>query len=90
MTPHNTLWHAALTLATIAIAVPRAQAQITDFKTPPLHGELVLKSMPPSRVLKGRQITTWVYLPPGYNAPRNKGRRYPVVYLLHGEPSTLR
>ena len=27
-----------------------------------------------------------VYLPPGYDEPRNAGARYPVVYLLHGSP----
>lgn len=25
-----------------------------------------------------------IYLPPGYNDPQNAGRRYPVVYYLHG------
>lgn len=25
-----------------------------------------------------------IYLPPGYDAPENKDRRYPVVYWLHG------
>jgi enterochelin esterase-like enzyme len=28
----------------------------------------------------------YVYLPPGYDSPANKARRYPVVYLLHGYP----
>lgn len=28
----------------------------------------------------------YVYLPPGYADPANAGRRYPVVYLLHGTP----
>jgi S-formylglutathione hydrolase FrmB len=27
-----------------------------------------------------------VYLPGGYDAPQNRGRRYPVLYLLHGSP----
>ncbi len=27
-----------------------------------------------------------VYLPPGHDAPENKARRYPVIYLLHGFP----
>ena len=30
---------------------------------------------------------TRVLLPPGYDAPANAGRRYPVVYLVHGFPS---
>ena len=42
--------------------------------------------MPPSLLLNGRKIITWVYLPPGYDAPENAVRRYPVVYLLHGAP----
>ena len=28
-----------------------------------------------------------VYLPPGYDAPLSAGRRYPVLYLLHGHES---
>jgi enterochelin esterase-like enzyme len=52
-------------------------------RTPLLHGSLVLKSMPPSTILGGRKITTWIYLPPGY---ADSTERYPVVYLLHGQP----
>jgi enterochelin esterase-like enzyme len=29
-----------------------------------------------------------IYLPPGYGNPANAGRRYPVVYLLHGYPGS--
>ena len=29
-----------------------------------------------------------VYLPPAYDSPANAGRRYPVVYLLHGYPGS--
>ncbi|SFS79715.1 Putative esterase [Saccharopolyspora flava] len=39
---------------------------------------------PALRVPTGR---TRVLLPPGYDDPRNAGRRYPVVYLVHGYPS---
>ena len=49
---------------------------------PPLSGRLVLKSMPLSSILK-RKITTWVYLPPNYDT---SSKRYPVMYLLHGQP----
>jgi enterochelin esterase-like enzyme len=35
--------------------------------------------IPPARV--------WVYLPAGYDDPADAGRRYPVVYLIHGYPS---
>lgn len=31
-------------------------------------------------------LDAYVYLPPGYYAPDNAHRRYPVVYLLHGYP----
>jgi hypothetical protein len=33
-----------------------------------------------------RPASAYVYLPPGYDNPANAGRRYPVVYLLHGYP----
>jgi enterochelin esterase-like enzyme len=36
--------------------------------------------VPPSRL--------YVYLPPGYDTPADKGRRFPVVYLLHGYPGS--
>lgn len=52
-----------------------------------LSGQLIKKSMPPSAILGGRKITTWVYLPPGY--ARSKAR-YPVVYVLHGMPGEVR
>ena len=50
--------------------------------TPPLHGSLDLKSMPFSPLIK-RKETTWVYLPPGY---AQSNQRYPVIYVLHGQP----
>jgi enterochelin esterase-like enzyme len=34
----------------------------------------------------GRERTFLVYLPPGYAAERAAGRRFPVLYLLHGSP----
>ena len=34
----------------------------------------------------GRQMRYVVYLPPGYDDPKNASARYPVVYLLHGDP----
>jgi enterochelin esterase-like enzyme len=33
-------------------------------------------------------LTTYVYLPPGYDAPANASTRYPAVYLIHGFPGT--
>ena len=38
--------------------------------------------MPLSPIVN-RKITTWVYLPPGYD---KSTERYPVIYLLHGQP----
>lgn len=30
------------------------------------------------------EVGFYIYLPPGYDAPENAARRYPVVYYLHG------
>ncbi len=61
----------------------RQEAAVLDEK---LSGKLVPKSMPLSPLLK-RKITTWVYLPPGYN---RLSVRYPVVYVMHGMPGEVR
>ncbi len=37
----------------------------------------------PSKLL-GRDVRHLVYTPKGYDAPENAGRRYPVLYFLHG------
>jgi len=40
----------------------------------------------------GRETPYAIFLPPGYSAPANANRRYPVVYFLHGygqEPDDL-
>lgn len=80
----------------VAIAVPvawpryltwfhaRQEAAALDEK---LGGKLLKKSMPPSAILGGRKITTWVYLPPGYG---KSTARYPVVYVMHGMPGEVR
>ncbi len=52
-----------------------------------LQGKLIKKSMPPSEILHGVKITTWVYLPPGYESGN---QRYPVVYVMHGMPGEVR
>lgn len=52
-----------------------------------MSGQLLKKSMPPSAILGGRKITTWVYLPPGYD---KSTARYPVVYVMHGMPGEVR
>jgi len=54
---------------------------------PRLQGELRLRSTPDLPSV-GRSIVTWAYLPPGYFDPKNSKARYPVVYVLHGQPGT--
>jgi enterochelin esterase-like enzyme len=51
-----------------------------------LAGTLIRKSMPLSPLLH-RKITTWVYLPPGYD---RLNIHYPVVYVMHGMPGEVR
>jgi len=52
-----------------------------------LRGQILRCAMPPSKYLQGRRITAWVYLPPDY---KSSTRRYPVAYLLHGAPGSVR
>jgi enterochelin esterase-like enzyme len=40
----------------------------------------------PSKTL-GETRQAILYLPPGYDSPENRTRRYPVLYLLHGFPN---
>lgn len=77
----------ALLLALALGATLKSPAWAADpsSRVPPLKGRLVLKSMPLSPIV-GRKVITWTYLPPGYDALQNAARRYPVVYLLHGQP----
>jgi enterochelin esterase-like enzyme len=56
------------------------ESALWDFKDVP-HGSLELIWYP-APILKQSQRRMYVYLPPGYHA--NPGRRYPVLYLLHG------
>ena len=39
-----------------------------------------------SPALAGQARSFLVYLPPSYNTPEGKSKRYPVLYLLHGSP----
>ena len=52
-----------------------------------LQGQLLRRPMPPSKYLQGRRVTAWVYLPPDY---AKSTLRYPVAYLLHGAPGSVR
>lgn len=51
-----------------------------------LKGQLKRIALPPSKLLGGRSLTAWVYLPPGYDT----GARFPVAYILHGSPGGVR
>lgn len=52
-----------------------------------LKGQLNLYNLAPSRLLRGRSLQAWVYLPPGYDSSK---ARLPVAYILHGSPGTVR
>jgi len=68
----------------------RAQSALSEKvlrSLPPLQGELRLRSTPQFPSV-GRSIVTWAYLPPGYFDPKNSKVRYPVVYVMHGQPGT--
>ena len=41
-----------------------------------------------SALLKGRRLFE-IYLPPTYNTPQGKNKRYPTAYLLHGSPGKV-
>lgn len=50
---------------------------------PPAAGELLWSQSFESRALAGPMRFS-IYLPPGYHAPDDAHRHYPVLYLLHG------
>ncbi len=83
---------ALLVCAALPFVLPRASQwlhtrQETVALSEVIAGQLIRKSMPPSKFLGGRKITTWVYLPPGY---AQAGKRFPVVYVMHGMPGEVR
>ena len=53
----------------------------------PAHGTIVADSLV-SPALKGQKKPFMVYLPPSYNTPQGRTKRYPVLYLLHGSPGS--
>lgn len=55
-----------------------------------LQGKLQILSLPASPRVANRRLTAMVYLPPGYDAPENARKRYPVAYILHGAPGGVR
>ena len=57
--------------------------------TPPgLAKGTVLRLQMEAPAVGDRARTVRVYLPPSYGRPEAKGRRYPVVYMLHGWPGS--
>ena len=53
----------------------------------PDHGTIVHDSVI-SHALGGRSRPFLVYLPPSYNTPQGRTKRYPTLYLLHGSPGS--
>ncbi len=51
----------------------------------PAHGTIVHDSLI-SPALGGQRRTFLIYLPPSYNTPQGRTKRYPTLYLLHGSP----
>ncbi len=57
-----------------------------------LDGGTLIKDLTFTSPTTGRVSPFGLFLPPGYENPENAGRRYPVVYFLHGygqEPQDL-
>ncbi len=51
----------------------------------PTHGTIVQDEVV-SPALSGQRRAFLVYLPPSYNTPEGRTKRYPTLYLLHGSP----
>ncbi|HJT59967.1 MAG TPA: alpha/beta hydrolase-fold protein, partial [Ktedonobacteraceae bacterium] len=51
----------------------------------PSHGTIVHDAVI-SKALGGQKKDFLVYLPPSYNTPQGRTKRYPTLYLLHGSP----
>lgn len=55
-------------------------------KVVPVRKGTVLSAQLVSPVLHMQHRSYRIYLPPGYGQVANRGRRYPVLYLIHGWP----
>ncbi len=51
----------------------------------PTYGTIVQDEVA-SPALGGQRRVFLVYLPPSYNTPEGRTKRYPTLYLLHGSP----
>lgn len=65
------------------VTVPGAEPGFWDAKDVP-HGTVAITWHKSAVVGETRPV--WIYTPPGYE--RDKGRKYPVLYLLHGRNAT--
>jgi enterochelin esterase-like enzyme len=54
----------------------------------PSSGTVVQDSLV-SPALRGQRRSFLVYLPPSYNTPAGRQKRYPTLYLLHGSPGKI-
>lgn len=66
-------------------SVPARQGARSTRRIVVPHGHVVSGTLV-SRALHGARRPYDVYLPPGYDQPRFRYERYPVLYLLHGAP----
>src|SRR5437764_6545140 len=53
-------------------------------------GSTIVQNEVVSPALGGQRKAFLVYLPPSYNTPSGKTKRYPTLYLLHGSPGNYR
>jgi enterochelin esterase-like enzyme len=89
---------AALLLAALVLAAGSSDlflfAPDNGLHTPPrVHGAAgqpdsgtIVEDSFVSQALHGQRRSFFVYLPPSYNTPAGRHKRYPTLYLLHGSP----
>jgi enterochelin esterase-like enzyme len=66
------------------LEVPGKTSQIWEARDVP-HGTIEILPHK-AKTLGGETRQAWVYKPPGYD--KNRSRRYPILYLLHGSNDT--
>src|SRR5438477_3734835 len=71
---HNYILHRGFPVVSAPAGVPRGTLETVRFRSPAIDAA--------SRYL--------VYLPPHYAAEAAGGRRFPVLYLLHGSPGNMK
>ena len=59
---------------------------VLKISVPVRRGTIVSYALGSAVLARQPVRTIYLYLPPGYSQPANRGRHYPVVYLLHGAP----